>query len=85
MAGIGHNGDEDKRLKQFFERIGNRDEEKQAAADDIKDIYAEAKALGYDTKIMRKVYARMKMDKDERTTLDELIETYERAIGLQYV
>lgn len=86
MAGVGHNiGEADDRLKNFFDRIRSLDEEREGIVGDIKDIYTEAKALGYDTKIMRQVYRRMKMSRDERMTLDEMISTYERAIGLDLV
>lgn len=91
MAGIGHNSGEEetdvggvsgKRLKSFIERIERLTEEKQGIADDIKDIYAEAKGVGFDAKILRKVVARRKMDAEKRREEDELLELYCSAIGL---
>lgn len=69
-------------LKQFVERIELLTEEKQTIADDIKDIYGEAKATGFDTKIMRKIIAMRKQDKDERMEQEAILETYMIALGM---
>lgn len=84
MAGAGSNST-DARLVQLLERIENLDEEKKAIADDIKDVFTEAKALGYDAKIMRHVLKLRKMKPDARAEMDQLIETYRIAVGLDLV
>ena len=69
-------------LRLFIERIERLEEEKKGIADDIRDVYAEAKANGYDTKTMRKVVALRKMEKHVRDEADALLETYRTALGL---
>jgi uncharacterized protein (UPF0335 family) len=69
-------------LRLFIERIERLEEEKKAMADDIRDVYAEAKANGYDTKTMRKVVALRKMETHVRQEADALLETYRTALGL---
>ncbi|MEO5773763.1 MAG: DUF2312 domain-containing protein [Sphingomicrobium sp.] len=69
-------------LRLFIERIERLEEEKKAMADDIRDVYAEAKANGYDTKTMRKVVALRKMESHVRQEADALLETYRTALGL---
>lgn len=83
MAEIGDNsGVSGQRLKAFIERVERLEEEKRGLADDIKDIYAEAKATGFDTKTMRKVVRLRRMDTEKRREEDELLELYCSAIGL---
>ncbi|HVF37651.1 MAG TPA: DUF2312 domain-containing protein [Sphingomicrobium sp.] len=69
-------------LRLFIERIERLEEEKKGIADDVKDVYAEAKANGYDTKTMRRVVALRKMEKHTRDEMDALLETYRNALGL---
>jgi uncharacterized protein (UPF0335 family) len=69
-------------LRLFIERIERLEEEKKGVADDIKDVYAEAKSNGYDTKTMRKVVGLRKMEKHARDEADALLETYRNALGL---
>ena len=69
-------------LKSFVERIERLEEEKQTIADDIKDVYAEAKANGYDTKIMRQVVRIRKQDKSEREEMEALLDLYMQALGM---
>jgi uncharacterized protein (UPF0335 family) len=69
-------------LRLFIERIERLEEEKKGVADDIKDVYSEAKANGYDTKTMRKVVRLRKMEKHARDEADALLETYRNALGL---
>jgi uncharacterized protein (UPF0335 family) len=69
-------------LKAFVERIERLEEEKKGIADDIKDVYAEAKGNGYDTKALRKVIALRKQDKDERAEQEAILETYLHALGM---
>lgn len=69
-------------LRQFIERIERLEEEKKAVADDIKDVYAEAKANGFDTKGMKAIVSLRKMEKNARDEWDALLETYRNALGL---
>lgn len=69
-------------LRLFLERIETLEEEKKGVADDIKDVYSEAKATGFDTKTMRKLVALRKMEKHARDEADALLDTYRAAIGL---
>ena len=69
-------------LRLFIERIERLEEEKKGIADDVKDVYAEAKANGYDTKTMRKIVALRRMEKHARDEMDALLETYRNALGL---
>lgn len=72
-----------KRLKAFIERVERLEQEKSELADDIKDIYAEAKGVGFDTKTIRKIIRLRKMDVEKRREEDELLELYKAAIGLE--
>ena len=69
-------------LRAFIERIERLEEEKKTIADDIKDVYGEAKATGFDTKTMRQVVRLRKMEKHARDEADALLETYRNALGL---
>ena len=69
-------------LRLFIERIERLEEEKKGIADDVKDVYSEAKANGYDTKTMRKVVALRRMETHVRQEADALLETYRAALGL---
>ena len=69
-------------LRQFIERIETLEEEKKGIADDIKDVYAEAKATGFDTKTMRAIVRLRKMEAAARQEAEALLETYKAAIGL---
>ena len=89
MAKIGHNSKATKpatvsadRLKSFVERIERLEEERVAIASDIKDIYTEAKAIGYDVGTMRKVIRLRGMDAADRAEQQALLETYMHALGM---
>ena len=69
-------------LRLFIERIERLEEEKKGIADDIRDVYAEAKANGYDTKTMRAVVRLRKLEAHTRQEMDALLETYRSALGL---
>jgi uncharacterized protein (UPF0335 family) len=69
-------------LKKYVERIERIEEEKKELANDIKEIYVEAKSNGFEPKIMRKLISLRKMDKDEREEEEALLEVYKQAIGL---
>ncbi len=68
-------------LRAFLERIERLEEEKRAIADDIKEVYAEAKGTGYDVKIMRKIVSIRRMDRDKRREEEEILEIYLAALG----
>lgn len=96
MSGIGHNsGSEDdtftvsdeqlgaaEELRLLIERIERLEEEKKGIADDIKDVYSEGKAKGYDTKTMRKIIALRKMDPEARREMEAILEIYLAALGM---
>ncbi|MEO7814255.1 MAG: DUF2312 domain-containing protein [Sphingomicrobium sp.] len=69
-------------LRLFIERIERLEEEKKSMADDVRDVYAEAKSNGYDTKTMRKIVALRKMEAHVRQEADALLDTYRNALGL---
>ena len=69
-------------LKALVERIEHLEEEKKAIADDIKDVYAEAKGNGYDVKALRKIIRLRKQDKNERAEEEAILETYMHALGM---
>ncbi|HWK35081.1 DUF2312 domain-containing protein [Sphingomonas sp.] len=69
-------------LRLFIERIERLEEEKRGMMDDIKDVYAEAKSTGYDTKTMRAIVRLRKMEKHHRDEAEALLETYKAALGL---
>ena len=70
------------RLRSFIERVERLEEDKKAIADDIKEVYAEAKAQGFDVKTMRKIVSLRKKDPDDRAEEDALLETYMSALGM---
>ena len=70
-------------LVQYLERIERLEEEKRALMADIKDIYSEAKATGFDTKTMRQLIKMRAMDKDLLAEQDDLLDTYREAVGLK--
>jgi uncharacterized protein (UPF0335 family) len=72
----------DRRLILLIERAERLEEEKKGVADDIKDVFAEGKAVGYDAKMMRAMIKLRKMKPDDRAELDALMETYRRATGI---
>jgi uncharacterized protein (UPF0335 family) len=72
----------DDRLKSLIERVERLEEEKNNLLADIKEVFSEAKGLGYDPKIMRKVLIIRKMDIDERLEQEALLETYRAALGI---
>ena len=85
MSGIGHNSKTtfaQGQLRQLVERIERLEEEKKSIAGDIKEVYAEAKANGFDTKILRKVIRLRKMDQNERQEEEALTDVYLSALGM---
>lgn len=69
-------------LRSLIERIERLEEEKKAIAGDIKEVYAEAKANGFDTKIVRKVVTLRKKDRAEREEEEALLSVYLHALGM---
>ena len=82
MAIIPGTGAGAEQLQQFIERIERLEEEKRALMADIKDVYAEAKATGFEPKIMRQLVKMRAMDRDILQEQDELLTTYRNAVGL---
>lgn len=72
----------DDRLRLLIERIERLEEEKKGIADDIREVYAEAKAVGYDPKIMREVVKLRKMRPDDRSEQETILDTYKNALGM---
>ena len=69
-------------LKAFVERIERLEEEKKAIADDVRDVYAEAKGNGFDVKALRTVVRMRKQDVNERKEQEAILETYLHALGM---
>jgi uncharacterized protein (UPF0335 family) len=69
-------------LRAFIERIERLEEEKKAISDDIKEIYAEAKGNGYDTKVLRQVVRIRKQDQHERAEQEAILDLYLHALGM---
>ena len=71
------------RLKSFIERVERLEEEKKAMAEDIRDVYSEAKAVGFEPKIMRKIVSLRKANLEKRREEQELLDLYMSAIGME--
>lgn len=72
----------DDRLRLLIERVERLEEEKKGISDDIKDVYAEAKAVGYETKMMREVIKLRKMKPEDRREKQMILDAYMAALGL---
>ena len=72
-----------RRLKSFLERIERLEAEKTGLAEDIKEVYAEAKGTGFEPRIMRRIVKLRKMDVEKRREEDELLELYMSSIGME--
>jgi uncharacterized protein (UPF0335 family) len=70
------------RLKSFVERIEKLEEERRAIAGDIRDVYSEAKGVGYDVKTMRKIVSLRRLDAADREEQETLLDTYRHALGM---
>ena len=81
MAEVG--GIAAERLRSFVERIERLEEEKAALGADVREVYGEAKAVGFDVKIMRQVIRLRKMDHSDRQEQEHLLDLYKRAVGLE--
>ncbi len=71
------------RLRQLIERIERLEDEKAAMAADIREIFAEAKAVGFDAKVMRQIIKLRKMDTADQQEMEALIDTYKHALGME--
>ena len=69
-------------LRLFIERIERLEEEKKGTADDIRDVYSEAKSQGYDAPSMRAIIRLRRMSKDDRAEMEAILDTYKSALGL---
>jgi uncharacterized protein (UPF0335 family) len=69
-------------LRSYIERIERLEEEKQGIASDIRDVFAEAKGSGYDTKAMRQLLKLRKMEAHERDEQEHMLDVYKRALGM---
>ena len=69
-------------LRLFIERIETLEEEKKGIADDIRDVYAEAKSQGYDAKVMRQIVRLRRMDRHSRIEMETVLDLYKAAVGL---
>jgi uncharacterized protein (UPF0335 family) len=72
----------DDRLRLLIERIERLKEERKDISDDIKDVFAEAKAVGYDTKMMREVIRLRAMKPDDRAEMQQILDAYMAALGM---
>lgn len=72
----------DDRLRLLIERVERLEEEKKGLSDDIRDVYNEAKAVGYDVKIMRAIVRLRKLKPDDRREQDMILDTYKCALGI---
>jgi len=67
-------------LKQTIEKIEHIEAQKADLSEDVKEVYAEAKGCGFDTKIMRQVIRRRKIEREDRDEMDDMIKVYEETI-----
>ena len=70
-------------LRAFLERIEKLESEKKAIADDIREVYAEAKGSGFDVKVIRKIVGIRKQDRDKRREEEEILALYLNALGIE--
>ena len=75
--------DSDDRLRLLIERIERLEEEKKGISEDIKDVYGEAAAVGYDKKFLRQVIKLRKLRDDERAEMEAVLEAYMAALGMK--
>lgn len=71
------------RLRSFILRIEKLEETKASVAEDIKDVYSEAKSTGFDVKIIRKIISLRKMEVEKRREEEELLDLYKSALGME--
>ena len=71
------------RLRTIIERIERLEEEKMALSDDIREVYSEAKGAGFDVKVIRQVVRLRKMDVTDRNEMEQILDVYKRALGME--
>ena len=71
------------RLRTIIERIERLEEEKRALSDDIREVYSEAKGAGFDVKVIRQVVRLRKMDATDRSEMEQILDLYKRALGME--
>ena len=81
MSDVG--GISGERLRTFIERIERLEEEKAALAEDVREVFAEAKGAGFDIKVMRNIIKLRKMDTADRREMDEIMAVYMRALEME--
>jgi uncharacterized protein (UPF0335 family) len=85
VSAEGHNsrnGNDDPRLRLLIERVERLEEEKRGLGDDIRDVYGEGKAVGYDAKMMRQIVRLRKMKPDDRREMEAILDVYKAALGM---
>jgi len=83
MVDAGYGGISPEQLQNYIERIEKLEEEKAALQSDIKEVYNEAKANGFDTKIMRQIIRLRKKDHDDRQQEESMLDLYKNALGME--
>ena len=81
MSDLGHNSVAASQLQSIIERVERLEEDKSQVAADIKEVYAEAKGNGFDTKTLRKIVALRKKDRDKALEERAILELYANALG----
>ena len=84
-AEIGHNSVAGDRIKAFIERVERLEEEKKSIAEDIKEVYAEAKGVGFDVKTIKTIVKMRKIEEQKRAEEQALLETYMNAIQMSFI
>jgi uncharacterized protein (UPF0335 family) len=82
-AKVAKSGFAKEHLRSFIERIERLEEEKKTLADDIKEVYSEAKGTGFDTKVMRQVIRLRKMESADRQEQEAMLDLYLSALGMK--
>ena len=71
------------RLKTIIERIERLEEEKKALSDDVREVFSEAKGAGFDVKVIRQLVRLRKMDATDRSEMEQVLDVYKRALGME--
>ena len=71
------------RLRTIIERIERLEDEKKALSDDIREVYSEARGAGFDIKVIRQVVRLRKMDATDRSEMEQVLDVYKRALGME--
>ena len=71
------------RLRTIIERIERLEEEKKALSDDMREVFSEAEGAGFDVKVIRQVVRLRKMDATDRSEMEQVLDVYKRALGME--